>query len=351
MSLESELNKIKKGEFAPLYLVHGTEKHLNEQTKEVFLSSILTSEEKEFNYARFDMETVSVDKALEEALSAPFFGDRKLVFADNALFLTGEKPKTEVMHDLKWLEEYCESPSPETVLVIFAPYEKLDQRKTVVKKLKKAAFILETSALNEQKTRLYLEERIKNQAYQIDHTALNLLLQLTGSNLTASLKELDKLMLFALDKKVITADMVQELTVKGLEENVFELMDKILQKDAAGSLYLFQSLLDQKEEPIKIIALLLSQFRLLLQVKILRSKGYQQGDISKFLKLHPYRVKLASRQEKKFALEDLSQAFNGLIETDYHLKTGHGHPITQFEVFILSFSEKQSQRQPASLVR
>jgi len=347
MSLESELNQIKKGKLSSVYLVHGNEKFLNEKVKETFLDSVLNDEEKEFNFGRFDMEFISVDAAVEEALSAPFFGDRRLIFIEHAFFLTAEKPKSDLEHDIKWLEEYVEHPSPDTVMVIFAPYEKLDQRKTVVKKLKKQAHVLSTSALSEKETRQYIKQVIARESYTMDGDALNLLLQLTGSHLSTVLKELDKLMLFALDEKTITRKMVQELTSKGLEENVFELMDLILKKKAAASLLLFQSLLDQKEEPIKIIALLLSQFRLLVQVKILKNKGYQQGDIAKFLKVHPYRVKLASQQEKRFTLADLSKAYNGLIDADYQLKTGSGHPVTQFELFVLSFSQSSGKKQPA----
>src|SRR5699024_2759515 len=104
--------------------------------------------------------------------------------------------------------------------------------KTVVKKLKKQAHVLSTSALSEKETRQYIKQVIARESYTMDGDALNLLLQLTGSHLSTVLKELDKLMLFALDEKTITRKMVQELTSKGLEENVFELMDLILKKKA-----------------------------------------------------------------------------------------------------------------------
>ena len=351
MSIDTELDQIKKGNVQPIYLVHGTEKFLNEKVRKTFETSILDPEEQEFNFGRFDMDTSPVDQAIEEALSAPFFGDKRLIFVDNAYFLTAKKPKDDIEHDLNWLEEYVSNPSPDSVMVIFAPYEKMDQRKKIVKTIKKHTKSLTTSALSEKETRQYLNQVIHENDYHVDGDALNLLLQLTGSHLSTGLKELNKLMLYALDEKVINKQMVEELTVKGLEENVFELVEFILQKKTSQSLTLFESLLKQKEEPIKIIALLLSQFRLLLQVKILKEKGYQQGDITKFLKIHPYRVKLAAGQERNFSYQDLSHAFNGLIETDYQLKTGYSQPEVQFELFVLSFSDSINQKKNAAVFR
>lgn len=338
MAIQQELEKIKKGQIAPVYLVHGTETYLNEKVKAVFLTSILQSEETEFNFVSFDMENVLVDQAIEEALSAPFFGDKKVLFLENTYFLTSERGKNDLEHDLKWLEEYLQNPNPETTMVLFAPYEKLDQRKGIVKKVLKQTTKISTSSFNEKEIIQYVKNMCVESGYIIEHDALSLLIKLKGAHLSDVLNELNKLMLYAIDEKKITKKIVSELTVKGLEENVFELTDLVLKKKTSESLLLFQSLIIQKEEPIKIIALLLSQFRLLLQVKILRSKGYTQGDMATVLKVHPYRVKLAMQQETKFSQIDLATAYKTLIDTDYHLKTGQGDAYTQFELFILSFT-------------
>ncbi|MBC6499777.1 hypothetical protein H7R52_18095 [Weissella confusa] len=65
--------------------------------------------------------------------------DRRVVIIDDAYFLTGENPRTKLEHHVEDLLAYIEHPEPQTVLVIFAPYEKLDSRKKVVKLLKEKA--------------------------------------------------------------------------------------------------------------------------------------------------------------------------------------------------------------------
>lgn len=104
---------------------------------------------------------------------------------------------------------------------------------------------------------------------------------------------------------------------------------------------MYHELLLQKEEPLKINAILIGQFRLLLQVKILFEKGYSQGNLASVLKIHPYRIKLAMQQIKHFSKQTLAQAYLGLEEIEVKIKTGQGQPELLFELFMLQFAAKK----------
>ena len=71
-------------------------------------------------------------------------------------------------------------------------------------------------------------------------------------------------------------------------------------------------------------AILLGQFRLLLQVSYLKKAGYQEPEIQKTLAVHPYRVKLALNQCRRYGTPLLEAAFQQLVETEYALKTSVG---------------------------
>lgn len=53
---------------------------------------------------------------------------------------------------------------------------------------------------------------------------------------------------------------------------MFDLVTDVLRKNAAAALALYRDLLAQREEPIRLNALMLGQFRLLLQVKLLAKR-------------------------------------------------------------------------------
>lgn len=340
--IEKQFAEIRKGKYKAVYLVQGTEQYLIEQARQTFFESVFQNEEDtDLNYGHFDMKETTIGVAIQEADSFPFFGEKRLIFIDNPYFLTGERVANAPEHDLKEIENYIDNPSEFSVVVIFAPYEKLDKRKKVTKLLTKNAVLLDVQPMKEREMRTYVKAVCKENGYSFKDQAFELLMQLTDRKLTRVMQELEKLMLFHKDSKVIVKSSVEKLVSKSLEQNVFELNTLVLKKDVHRSIEVYQELLTQKEDPIKIIALLIVQFRLLLQVKILRKKGYQQGDIASLLKVHPYRVKLAVQLEKDFDQQLLSQAHHYLIDADYKIKTGQVEPELQFELFVLKFAKSE----------
>lgn len=345
IELKKQIKAIENKTYSAVYLVQGTEQYLSEKVKFAFINSVLDDEVSEFNFGQFDMRETTIDVALQEAESFPFFGDKRLVFVQSPYFLTGKTITNGPDHDMSYLESYLGNPSDFSVLVIFAAYEKLDKRKKITKTLLKQAEIINIEPLNEKSVYDLVKSTCETEGYSIDSDALDKLIQLTDRNLSKSMTELDKLMIYHHQDKQITLSTVEQLVPKTLEQNIFELNDLVLSKKVQESVELYQDLLTQKEDPIKIIALMIGQFRLLLQVKILRRKGYQQADIAKILKVHPFRVKLALQKEKKFEQKILSKAHHHLIDADYLIKSGKVNPELQVELFILKFSDDQSHLQ------
>lgn len=314
--------KIKKREFAPIYLLYGKEAFLINETKQLLLNHILEEEEKEFNFAAYDLEETPIELALEDAETFPFLGERKVIFLHNPAFLTAEKSKEKVDHNLSRLEAYLKEPAPYTVMVISAPYEKLDERKKITKELKRSAEVVEAKKLTEQELKNWLRTRAKSSGIEFEPDAIDQLLALSGTNMFMLSSEVEKLALYAADKQRIDINMVDQLTARSLEQNIFTLVEKVVQRKLDEALRIYYDLLKQNEEPIKILALLAGQFRLIYQVKELSRRGYGQQQIAGYLKTHPFRVKLALGQAAGFTDEDLSNLMALLADADYQMKTG-----------------------------
>ena len=337
MEFEKQLDRIKNGQVNLVYLVQGKEPYLQELARKVFLETIVAPEDQDLNVGRFNMEEVSIQTAIQDAESVPFFGERRLVLVDNPSFFTGEKEKKSMDHQLERLQAYLENPMDSSVMVFFAPYDKLDQRKKIVKQLKKVAVLLDASELTERDVKQYIQDSLRNHQYTIQEEALETLLVKTQYSLTNSMKELDKLMIASIDTKMIPLELVESLVAKTLEQNIFELGESILKKEGVKALQIYHDMLLQKEDPLKMNAILLGQFRLLLQVSYLKREGDQEPEIQKTLGVHPYRVKIALQQSRRFGLPLLEKAFMQLVDTEYALKTSVGIKEMQLEWFILQF--------------
>jgi len=338
--IQQELANMRQGDFPSVYLILGTERYFIERLRETLVENALDEESIDLNFSSYDMTEVAINDALFEAASLPFFGERRLVFVQNPYFLTGKKQKKAPDHNLDELEEYLKNPAEFSILVFFAPYEKLDRRKKLSKLIEKNARVIDVSSPRPQEINRYIKEVVQNKGYRFSDGAFQLFVERTDGDLTSMMHELDKLFLYHIDSKIITKDSIRQLVPKTLEQNVFELNNLVLNSQVEASIETYQDLLVQKEEPIKIVALLISQFRLFLQVKILTKQRYQQKDIAKVLKVHPYRVKLAMKDIHKYDQTLLSEALNYLIDADYKMKTGQIDQELQVELFIMRFAQQ-----------
>ncbi|HJG22539.1 DNA polymerase III subunit delta [Enterococcus durans] len=339
MSIQADLQKIRKEKLAPCYLVLGTEKFLQDQVRTEILKKIKIDGEDDLNFLSFDMENSSIDEVIAEAETLPFFGDQRLVFVENPYFLTGEKGTNSIDQNTDLLVNYLKEPLETTVLVIFAPYEKLDERKKVTKQLKKTAITIDVKQLDEKAVRQYLLNTLENSEIKMDRQAIDLFLRLTDLDLSKMMRELQKILLYGQEQEVITVKEIEQLVPKTLEHNLFDMTQYILSGRTEQALRLFQDLVTQGEETIKINAILLSQIRLFLQTKFLVKIGYQQANIAETLKIHPYRVKLAMQEVRKFDEQTLRRLFDELVEMDYEIKSGKIEKELSFQLFVLRTGE------------
>jgi DNA polymerase-3 subunit delta len=132
---------------------------------------------------------------------------------------------------------------------------------------------------------------------------------------------------------------VEMLVSRTLEQNVFVLVEKVTKRQIAEALQVFYDLLENNEEPLKILALLASQFRLLYQVKWLMSRGYGQQQIASILKVHPFRIKLAMGQAALFSEQELTAAVRQIAEADYEMKSGAMDRQLVMELLLMRWNE------------
>ncbi|MBD7935786.1 MULTISPECIES: DNA polymerase III subunit delta [Cytobacillus] len=332
--------QIKAKSFSSVYLLYGTEPYLINETKQLLINHALLPEELDFNLSTYDLEETPIEVAIEDAETFPFMGERRLIILHNPYFLTADKGKAKVEHQLNVLENYLKDPAPYTILVFSGAYEKLDERKKLTKQIKKNAAVLEAKQLNEKELHVWMRDRASKNGVQIDEEAINLLLTLSGMNLFMLTSEMDKLALYGNDEKRITVEMVDQLVSRSLEQNIFTLVDKVVHRDIEAALRIFYDLLKLNEEPIKILAVITNQFRLIYQVKELSRRGYGQNQMAGYIKTHPFRVKLAAGQARLFSEEELSQIMDVLAEADYQMKTGGMNKQLLIELFLFKLNKR-----------
>lgn len=296
----------------------------------------LTDGADDFNYSVFDLEQVPVETLIQEAETLPFMGDKRLIVGQNAWFLTGSKGKTEVHHDLDALTAYAESPLDSSVVALTVQHNKLDERKKLVKQLKKNGTAVNFAPLAPSELRAWIKRKVSQYGASIQPEAVEKLIQQVGNDLQLIHQECAKLATYVGEGGTVTSEHIADMIPRTLEEDIFKLIDYMGKMKIEGALGVFYDLLKKREEPLKILALIARQFRIMLQVKELSSRGYSQKQIASTLGLHPYPVKIAAQQSELFSDKALKTLLLQANKTDYAIKSGQKEKTLALEWYILS---------------
>ena len=293
----------------------------------------------DLNYSYFDMKEASYAEVELDLVSLPFFADEKIVILDHLLDLTTAKKRNLTDEDLKQFENYLENPSESTRLVIFAE-GKLDSKRRLVKLLKRDAQIIEATTPKEQDLKRYFSSQAQELGLHFVGDSLDQLLLKSGYDFGELQKNLALLRAYKEDGQ-ITLEDIEEVVPKSLQDNIFDLTQMILKRQIDQARNLVKDLRLQGEDEIKLIAILLSQFRMFSQVKIFSEEGQSESQIVASLsdlsgrKVNPYQVKFALRDSRRLSLSFLKQAMTTFIETDYAIKSGTYEKDYLFDLALL----------------
>ena len=312
-----------------MYVFYGLETYLIErEVKKVLREKQIEA----INLSTYDLEEVSLEEVLEDASMISLFSSNKGILCENASFLTGSSKNRGIEQDPTLLEDYLKHPNPDSIIIFTVGIEKLDERKKIVKTLKKEAKVSEFNKHNQNFISIVKE--LLN-GYQIQTDSIRLLIDRVGEDLHRLEQECEKLKLYAIDSMVITADDIMALTTKNIDIDIFGLIESIVSKNKEKAMETYHEMLKYSEEPIKIIVMLANQFRIIYQSKLLYQKGYTEGDIAKELGIHPYRIKLALQKGKNFTSDSLLEYIGELANLDILIKNGLIDKELGLELFIL----------------
>lgn len=333
MSYLDIMSRLKKKEVDPVYLIYGTEPYFVQNIK-TGIEKALYSNHDEADISIYDLEETPVEAAVTDAETYPFFSDKKLIIANNPVFLKAGNDKLSFEHQTSKLEQYLEAPAPYSILVIIAPYEKLDERKKIVKLLKKTATVALCEPVKDHHFNQWIDRIAKENGITVEPAAHEIFEAELAGNLHMLQNELKKMALYIGQNGMITKPLAEQLISRTANSTAIGLVDAVIAKDLNQAIRIYQDLEKMKEEPIALIGLLAFQFRTILRVKLMKAKGYSQQQMQKQLGIHPYVVKIAMSREKSFSVERLETIVKKLAETDARMKLGRMDKRLAFELLL-----------------
>lgn len=319
---------IKSGSFQPVYLLYGEESYLKKQYGQK-LRQALAKPDDTMNASFYEGKNINPGEMIDLAETLPFFAERRLIFVENSGVFKSSCEE---------LADYMKHIAEATCFVFVE--DEVDKRGKMYKAVRNAGRVVEFPRQTQEILTRWILSRIKRENKKITQPVLQLFLEKTGDDMENIDKELEKLFCYTLEREVIAAEDVEAVCTVQTTGKIFEMVDKIAEKQQKQALELYYDLLALKEPPMRILFLIARQFGILLQVKDLRQQGYDNKFIASKVKIPEFAVRKNMAQAGRFTLKQLKEAVEDCVQMEEEVKTGSLNDRMAVELLIVRHSRK-----------
>lgn len=187
--------------------------------------------------------------------------------------------------------------------------------------------VLEANSLKDTELRTYFQKQAHQEGLTFDKGVFEELLVKSSFDFSDIQKNLAFLKGYKTEGNISSQDITEAIP-KSLQDNIFDMTQLLLRGQIQDVRELVHDLRLQGEDEIKLIAVMLGQFRTYLQVKLLSAQGKSEQQIVSSLsdylsrKVNPFQVRYAIRDSRHLSVAFLKTTIKTLVETDYQIKTG-----------------------------
>ena len=336
----------------PIHLIWGDDYEASNREIEEIINKVIDPSWKSFNYSQIDGNDPKQNlRALEEVQSAPLGNGGRVILVRRSPFCNG--CSIELANKLEQAIKLI----PDNTHLILNNSNKPDKRLKITKLIDKN---IQSNLLSKEKSfTLPLpwdingqRNLVKNILFKLNlkmnHETIDLVVESIGNDSSLINTELQKLSLLseAVDKnsnpnkpREISKELVTKL-IQNNSTNALEIANLLLKGERIIALKKIQSLLNNGEPPLRLIATLTGQSRGWVWVHLLDSHGNK--DVKEIAKLagiaNPKRIFVIRNQIQSKSLEELLEMMKNLLKIEASIKSGI-NPIDSFKDNLLTESK------------
>lgn len=323
-------NDIKEHTLRQAYLLYGEERYLKRQYTERLRNALCAGDDR-MNTHFYTGKDIPVGEVIDLAETLPFLAERRVIFiSDSGLFKSGGEK----------LAEYLSAPC-ESCFFVFTESE-VDKRSKLFKAVQSLGHAAEFPVQDEQTLKRWIAGMLGKEGKKITENTVQLFLQKTGTDMDNIQTELEKLICYCMDREVVTSEDVEAVCTNRISNHIFDMINAIAAGNTTQALQLYYDLLALKEPPMRILFLIARQCNTLLQVKELRSRGYDSKAIAPKIGVPPFIAGKYITQAGRFKTAVLRSAVEQCVEAEEAVKSGRMNDRMSVEILILSVLKHDS---------
>ena len=301
-----------------LFFLYGNDEFAIARKLKEFAADFSDPTSADMNTARLDARSMS-ENDLNNAVNAmPFLAKRRLVLLQN--------PSSKYNNPTarKKFLEFIEKTPDTTRLVLFESVEPKEAEKHwLVKWAEKNEKLVQSRAFMMPRLKEmtgWIVNETKTQGGKMEPRAAEMLKDMVGADTRQAAMEIAKLLAYVNWARPVTVEDVEAVCIVTSQQSVFDFVDALANGNGKAAQHLLHRLLESEEE-FSLWAMVIRQFRLLIQAREILDHRGNQNDVARALGVHPFVAEKAAQQASRFSIESLEYIYRQLLKIDEGAKT------------------------------
>ncbi|MDR2461770.1 MAG: DNA polymerase III subunit delta [Mycoplasmataceae bacterium] len=256
------------------------------------------------------------------------FNEKKIFVIHNASFLLKDNDGEMKEKIIDLLEN--NDNGDEFILIINAK-SKTDFDSKIIKS--KKIELNKVEKFDELKKNNLIVELLKKNEIFLNEDALSNLVEITANNPFIVENELNKIIL--LNKKNIDASDIGNFIIPSNDNNIFELINFILNNKKSEAIRLYDKLIENKYQPIELLQIISNQLFNLKLLKIAFETNMSSNEIFLATNMSLFQQRINKKNIENVEINKMNKLLDNLYTLDYNIKNGNINPYVSIKIFLI----------------
>ena len=355
--------EVKSGRLRSGYVLVGDEIFLYERCRRAVVDTLIDPTLREFSLSDLDLAETSIFNILDLAQTPSLMAPFQVIFVRNLKTLYTRGAKKEEFAALK---DYFRSPNPQAVILFVADHLRLpadlrrmemqdkDRYERIRETLGDDCGLVELARVDEADAVRWIIATAEGRGMKFDAEAARELADALGADMMLIASELEKLVLYASERRRITLGDVETMVLAAKQRSLYELTDAISAKDKPRALALLHGLLNASDGGedsaighLYMLARTFRQMAVILEKNVRDSRAIWQALWQGF-RMPPFAAEDLIRQARRYkSRRELIQMLRLIAHADLELRSSPPDKRLVLERLVLELASEPRARTAA----
>ena len=358
---ERFVSDLQSRKLRPAYVFVGDEAFFRKRFRDAILEHLVPADLREFSLFEFDLAETELAEILDRARTPSLMAPFQVFFVRGVKSLFGRGSNEE---KLAAIEEYCKNPTPNALVVFVADHISIpadvrrmemqdkDRYQRIRETMGQYCGIVELARVEEGEAARWTADYCASRGVKIESDGARELVDALGGDMMMISNELEKLILYAGEKKRITLGDVETMVLAAKQRSLYELTDAISSKDRVRALEVLDAILasgEGEDAAIGHIYMLAKTFRQMLVIleRNVRDQRMLWAALWQGFRVPPFAADDIIKQARRYkSRRELTRAIRLVAKADLALRSNPVSKRMVLERLVMELTSEPKLEKP-----